>query len=214
MMPSSADILEGLTTIANDWRGVAIVWHVFLGAFLFSLVSGWRPSRRLIGALLTAPLASVSALAWASGNPFNGTAFAALSLALAAVAIRLPVRAVRIGSRPLLVPGALLVGFGWAYPHFLQTDEWTSYLYAAPLGLLPCPTLSAIIGMSLIVDLLGSRPWALVLSAVGVVYGLIGAFQLGVNVDVVLLVGALWMGRAAVGESTRRSRWPNGAKQG
>jgi hypothetical protein len=156
----------------------------------------------------------VSALAWASGNPFNGIAFAALSLALAAVAIRLPVRAVRIGSRPLLVPGALLVGFGWAYPHFLQTDEWTSYLYAAPLGLLPCPTLSAIIGMSLIVDLLGSRPWALVLSAVGVVYGLIGAFQLGVNVDVVLLVGALWMGRAAVGESTRRSRWPNGAKQG
>ena len=48
MMPSSADILEGLTTIANDWAGVAIVWHVFLGVFLFSLVSGWRPSPRSI----------------------------------------------------------------------------------------------------------------------------------------------------------------------
>lgn len=197
-MPSSADILGGLATTANDWRGVAIVWHVFLGTLLLSLVLGWRPSRRLAGLLLATPAASVSALSWASGNPFNGTAFTALSLVLAAIAIGLPVRPVRLGARPLLVPGILLVGFGWAYPHFLQTNGWTSYLYAAPLGLLPCPTLSSIIGVSLIVDLLGSRLWGLVLTAVGVAYGLIGAFQLGVGIDLVLLAGALWTGVAAI----------------
>lgn len=197
-MPSSADILGGLATTANDWRGVAIVWHVFLGTLLLSLVSGWRPSRRLAGLLLATPAASVSALSWASGNPFNGTAFTALSLVLAAIAIGLPVRPARLGARPLLVPGILLVGFGWAYPHFLQTNGWTSYLYAAPLGLLPCPTLSSIIGVSLIVDLLGSRLWGLVLTAVGVAYGLIGAFQLGVGIDLVLLAGALWTGVAAI----------------
>jgi hypothetical protein len=197
-VPSSADILEGLATTANDWRGVAIVWHVFLGTLLLSLVSGWRPSRRLAGLLLATPAASVSALSWASGNPFNGTAFTALSLVLAAIAIGLPVRPARLGARPLLVPGILLVGFGWAYPHFLQTNGWTSYLYAAPLGLLPCPTLSSIIGVSLIVDLLGSRLWGLVLTAVGVAYGLIGAFQLGVGIDLVLLAGALWTGVAAI----------------
>lgn len=197
-MPSSADILGGLATTANDWRGVAIVWHVFLGTLLLSLVLGWRPSRRLAGLLLATPAASVSALSWASGNPFNGTAFTALSLVLAAIAIGLPVRPARLGARPLLVPGILLVGFGWAYPHFLQTNGWTSYLYAAPLGLLPCPTLSSIIGVSLIVDLLGSRLWGLVLTAVGVAYGLIGAFQLGVGIDLVLLAGALWTGVAAI----------------
>jgi hypothetical protein len=197
-VPSSADILGGLATTANDWRGVAIVWHVFLGTLLLSLVSGWRPSRRLAGLLLATPAASVSALSWASGNPFNGTAFTALSLVLAAIAIGLPVRPARLGARPLLVPGILLVGFGWAYPHFLQTNGWTSYLYAAPLGLLPCPTLSSIIGVSLIVDLLGSRLWGLVLTAVGVAYGLIGAFQLGVGIDLVLLAGALWTGVAAI----------------
>ena len=205
-MPSPADILENLATIANDWRGVAIFWHLFLGALLFNLVAGWRPSRRLIGVLSAAPLASVSALAWISGNPFNGTVFAALSLILAVVAIRLSSGAVRIGSMPLLIPGALLVGFGWVYPHFLETDDWTSYLYAAPLGLLPCPTLSSIIGVSLTVDLLASRTWALVLTIVGVLYGVIGAFQLGVSIDLVLAVGALWMGVAAVGKSGRRSR--------
>jgi hypothetical protein len=147
---------------------------------------------------LATPAASVSALSWASGNPFNGTAFTALSLVLAAIAIGLPVRPARLGARPLLVPGILLVGFGWAYPHFLQTNGWTSYLYAAPLGLLPCPTLSSIIGVSLIVDLLGSRLWGLVLTAVGVAYGLIGAFQLGVGIDLVLLAGALWTGVAAI----------------
>ena len=35
-MPAPETILSGLTTIANDWVAVAIVWHALLGALLFA----------------------------------------------------------------------------------------------------------------------------------------------------------------------------------
>jgi hypothetical protein len=84
-----------------------------------------------------------------------------------------------------------LAVFGWFYPHFLATDRWIAYAYAAPLGLLPCPTLSAVIGITLILDFLGSRSWALTLAAAGLVYGVIGVFALGVMLDYALVAGAL-----------------------
>jgi hypothetical protein len=191
MMPSSRQILEGLTAIANDWQALAIVWHTLLGALLLALVLGWRPSKRLAGVLLAVPLASVSVLAWISGNPFNGILFAAASLALTALALRLPGEPVQFGPTVLVVTGVLLFAFGWVYPHFLKTDAWVRYLYAAPTGLVPCPTLSVVVGLALIVNGLESRAWALVVSATGVLYGVIGAFRLGVTIDLVLLVGAI-----------------------
>ena len=54
-MPSSEAILSGLGTIANDWRALAIVWHVLLGTLGVALVVGWRPSDRLIACLVATP---------------------------------------------------------------------------------------------------------------------------------------------------------------
>jgi hypothetical protein len=197
-VPTSALILDGLATTAERWRDLAVVWHVLAASLLTGLVVGWRPSRRFAGLLLATPLASVSVLAWASGNPFNGMMFAILTAVLAYFAIRLSRSVSRIGEVSLLVPGTLLITFGWVYPHFLQATTWTAYLYAAPLGLLPCPTLSAVLGVLLVLDLLDSRPLFIVLAAAGVLYGFIGAFHLGVSLDIILLAGALWTGFAAL----------------
>ena len=190
-MPSSQQILEGLADVTNGWRSLAIAWHVVLGAFLSALLLGWRPGKRLTGLLLAAPIASVSALAWATGNPFNGTLFFVITAGLVGVALRLPSTSVRIGPPWLTIAGGVLIAFGWVYPHFLRTDSWAAYLYAAPLGLIPCPTLSAVAGVSLVVEGLGSTKWSLTLAAIGVLYGVIGVFRLGVVIDLVLLVGAL-----------------------
>jgi hypothetical protein len=189
-MPSSQEILDGLSAIANGWRALAIVWHIALAAMLIALVAGWRPAKPLAGALLAVPLVSVSFMAWFSGNPFNGTVFAIIAIALGGVALGLQHRSVQISGPGLFIPGVLLSAFGWAYPHFLHADSWATYLYAAPLGLIPCPTLSAVIGVALTVRGLGSRGYSLVLGLSGVLYGLIGWLRLGVAVDIVLLLGA------------------------
>jgi hypothetical protein len=191
-------ILDGLAATAERWRDLAVVWHVLAASFLTGLVVGWRPSRRFAGLLLATPLAGVSVLTWASGNPFNGMMFAILTAVVACLAIRLSRGVSRIGQVSLLVPGTLLIAFGWVYPHFLQAPTWTTYLYAAPLGLLPCPTLSAVLGVLLVLNLLDSRALPIMIAAAGVLYGLIGAVHLGVSLDAILLAGAVWTGLAAL----------------
>jgi hypothetical protein len=130
-MPSADTILVGLTAVANQWRPLAIGWHVALAALMLAMLGGWRPSNRAAVGLLTLPLLSVSGMAWASGNPFNGTTFASLALLVAWFAAGLSTEAVRLSSPPVAFSGALLLMFGWTYPHFLAAERWTD---AAPLS--------------------------------------------------------------------------------
>jgi hypothetical protein len=190
-MPSSEAILVGATSIANDWRAVAIAWHAVLAVVLAAIFRGWRPSNRGTAYALSAPFLSVSAAAWVGGNPVNGTVFAALFLVLLALCRRLSNGPVRFAAPVFAVPGAMLVAFGSAYPHFLETNSWITYAYAAPLGVLPCPTLSAVIGATLLFGLIGSPTWCRALVIAGLAYGVGGVFGLGVQLDYGLLAGAL-----------------------
>ena len=185
-----ASILAGLTAIANEWRWLAMAWHIFLAALLVRLVAGWRPSRRLMGYLLVTPLLSVSLLAWLSGNPFNGTAFALLAAALLRAAKRFSKAPVQLDSPASAVPGVALVMVGWVYPHFLTPESWTTYLYASPFGLLPCPTLTVVIGIILLVRDCRSSLWSTALVLGGLLYGAMGVLRLGVALDWVLLAAA------------------------
>ena len=84
-MPSPDALVADLGAIANDWRGLAITWHLLFAGLFLALIAGWRPRARLLGRLLVAPLLSVSVVAWLSGNPFNGTMFALLAAALLSI---------------------------------------------------------------------------------------------------------------------------------
>jgi hypothetical protein len=190
-MPTSEQILSGLHTIANQWQMLAVIWHLYFAVLAIGLVGGVRPSKHLGGILLGLPLLSVSVLAWTASNPFNGTLLAGAGVALIAVALKGPDEPVRIAPPWVVSAGVLLFLFGWVYPHFLDTSSFVPYFYAAPTGLVPCPTLSIVIGLSLVVGGLDSRAWSIILGATGIFYGLFGALRLGVAMDLVLLLGAL-----------------------
>jgi len=191
-MPTPDEILRGLRDIANTWRILAIFWHVYFGLLAVLLLQGARPPRNVAGVLLGLPLLSVSGLAWIHGNPFNGTVFAVSGIALIALSTRrLSHDRVRVAPWWAAAGGALLFAFGWVYPHFLDTSSFLPYLYSAPMGLIPCPTLSVVIGSALILGGLGSRAYSLVIGVTGIFYGLFGSVRLGVLIDWVLLFGAL-----------------------
>lgn len=190
-MPTPEQILSGLNEIANRWQLLAVVWHVYFAVLAIGLLAGIRPSKRLAGVLLSLPLFSVSALAWSTANPFNGMLFAVIGVAMMVIAARLPQEPIQHAPRWETGAGVLMFLFGWVYPHFLEMSSWLPYLYAAPTGLVPCPTLSIVIGLSLIVGGFESRAWSLVLGAAGLFYGLFGALRLGVVIDLILLLGAL-----------------------
>jgi hypothetical protein len=190
-MPTSEQILGGLREIANQWQLLALLWHGYFAVLAVGLLLGVHPSKRLAGILLGLPLFSVSVLAWTAANPFNGSLFALAGIALVAIATRLPDERVLIAPFWRVSAGVFMFLFGWVYPHFLDTSSFVPYLYAAPTGLVPCPTLSIVIGLSLMIGGLNSRAWSLGLGAMGIFYGIFGVLRLGVTIDVILLLGAL-----------------------
>jgi hypothetical protein len=196
-MPPSDRILSELARIANDASTVAIAWHLVLLVALIGLGAGWRPSKRFAGLLLTLPLLSSAVMAALYGNPFNAGVMGLVSAVLMLRAARLPNTQVTASPRALLGVGAALVTFGWVYPHFLRTDSAWQYVVAAPVGLVPCPSLAIAIGLAIAGRGLGDRQWSLTLALAGLFYGLFGSFRLGVWLDLALAAGAgvlIWVG--------------------
>jgi len=197
-MPNPAQILDDLARIANDWTAIAVIWHGLMAAAVVGLLAGWRPAKRLGATVLALPLLCVSVMAWIYGNPFNGTVFLGFAAALSALGMRLPVAKTERPQAWALALGVLMVAFGWVYPHFLGAGPWWRYLYQAPTGLIPCPTLSAVVGFALLARGFSARGWSVLLGILGLFYSLFGALRLGVTIDLVLLVGSvalLWLAR-------------------
>jgi hypothetical protein len=189
-VPPAETVLNGLTTLANDWRSLAIAWHLLLAALLVSLLAGRRPSSRVAACLAGAPMLCVGVLAWVAGNPFNGAVFTILAGTLVGGAYRVSNTIMRPASRASVALGAAIIMFGSTYPHFINTDSWTAYLYAAPFGILPCPTIAVVIGFTLLFRSLWPNLTTLALAAAGLLYGAVGVFRLGVALDWGLLVAS------------------------
>jgi hypothetical protein len=204
-MPDPDEVLALQSMIAERGIAIAIAWHIAMAGVLVAVWRGWRPSRELARALLSLPLASVSAAAFAFGNPFNGIVLAIGAGLLLALARHDEVPVSRPSSWQWW-SGAALLAYGWVYPHFL-TGSPLAYLYAAPVGLAPCPTLSVVLGFALLGGL-GRRAWGTVLSVLGLFYGVFGIARLGVVLDVGLVAGAslvavtTWRGRSIARRAT------------
>lgn len=190
-MPTSEEILGSLGSIAQQWLWLAIVWHVVLVLFGLTWILGSTPTKRTFGFLGSLMLLSVSLLAWTVANPVNGLVFAVAAAMMLIFSVRMPKLKARIVSPGALGLGAMLIAFGWSYPHFLLTYSGVEYLYSAPLGLIPCPTLAAVMGIALVTGLFTERGVASMLVILGLFYGLFGALRLGVALDWVLFVGTL-----------------------
>jgi hypothetical protein len=189
-VPSADSILEGLSQVANGAVEVSIGWHVVVALTAAAFLLGVRPQKRSAATALSIPVASVGVVSLAFGNPFNGAVFSLLAIGLALLSRRAPDGHVALASNRWVALGSALIVFGLVYPHFLDGAPY-EYLYAAPVGTIPCPTLALVVGAALVADGFGLGAWRLCLAAVACFYGLFGAVRLGVLIDLVLLCGAV-----------------------
>lgn len=190
-MPSASEILKALTLLANKYMIAAIAWHALLVLFLLLLFAKQKPSNHFAGYFLTVLLFSVSIFAWIVGNLFNGVLFLIASAVL--VFLTTKRKADRVSINPniwLRTIGTMIFLSGFFYPHFLEQGFW-SYLYAAPVGLVPCPTLLTITGLVLVFDTGQSKSWFVVLAVVDLFYGVFGVMKLNVYLDIILIAGAI-----------------------
>ena len=203
-MPAASQIVEGLSAVANENLGTALGWHIVLGGAIASIFMGWRPSRRTAFILLSGLPASVSGFAFQYGNPFNGITFALLTGVLLFNGIGADGILLRRNNPAATVVGSALIAFGWLYPHFLQSQPVFMYALAAPTGLIPCPTLAVLTGVTVLLQSGLSRSWSIVLGVFSLFYGAFGVLRLGVWLDLGLLAGAVYL-LFTVREGWRRS---------
>jgi hypothetical protein len=208
-MPSVAAILAQLAAAAADAKLVAIAWHALLAVGAIALWRGYRPSQRLAAQLLCAPLASVALVAAAYRSPFNAAVLGLTTLALFVLARRGEQASVQLAAPPVVALGLVMTALGWTYPHFLEGSPTVTYLYAAPLGVVPCATLYAVVGLALLGGGLASRAWTGLLAVVALFYGVFGVLRLGVRLDLGLIVGAAVLGELAVRTQPRAGAWPS-----
>jgi hypothetical protein len=190
-MPKTQDILNTLQSIANDYSAIAIVWHFAIYLMIALLITKWQLSNKSIVLLICLPILSVAIFAWLSGNPFNGTLFSILTILVFIFGLKISSTPLTYSSMPFLIVGIIMVIFGLVYPHFLHTDSFIKYLYSSPVGLIPCPTLSLIIGFALIYNGFGSNSITFTLIAFGLFYSVFGILKLAVYLDLFLLFGTV-----------------------
>ncbi len=192
-MPDAQAILQRLAYTASEFVTVAMVWHLTIAvAVVLLLARLWRPSERAAATLLAFPALSVAALAWQPSTAFNAIMFLALAGLLMSVAARLERVPAQGGPRWAQWSGGAALGFAWAYPHFFGSfaPSWF-YVSAAPIGVLPCPTLAAIAGFGLLAGGFGSRAWLLCVALPSLAYALFGVLYLRVWLDLGLLLAAV-----------------------
>ena len=187
-MPNPSEILADLSAAANGAIVVAAMWHLVMAAAGIALGLGWRPSQRRASQFLAAPLASVALVALVFENPFNAVVFAGLAVTQLVLARNGSLEPVRIGSVPATAIALFMLALGWSYPHFLGAQSSWTYLFAAPLGVVPCATLYAVVGFALLGAT--SRPASAVLAGAGLFFGLFGTARLGVWLDLGLVLGS------------------------
>jgi hypothetical protein len=90
-----------------------------------------------------------------------------------------------------MVTGILMIVFGLIYPHFISANSFLKYLYTSPVGLIPCPTLSILIGFLLLYNGFGSQPITITFIAFGLFYGIFGVLKLAVYLDIFLILGSI-----------------------
>ena len=189
-MLKAQDIINGLQGIADKFSGLALLWHLLFYTLIIALIAGWVPSARLLAILISLPLLSVATLALISGNPFNGTIFLVIFILNCIFGLNADLQPATVSQPVFLVPGAVMIGFGLMYPHFVERS-FIKYLSVSPAGLIPCPTLSVLIGFALIFNGFGSPSMLLVLILSGLFYGIFGVLKLAVYADLFLIIGSI-----------------------
>ncbi len=189
-MPNAQEIKDGLQAIVNNNSRFAMIWHAVFYIVIMALMANWDPTNRLFVLFLSIPVLSVAVFAWLSGNPFNGTLFSLMTVLIFIFGLQSPAQPLSTSPLPFRIAGILMIVFGLVYPHFLRSHSILKYLYASPVGLIPCPTLSVLIGFVLLFN--GFAPSVtLIFIGFGLFYGIFGVLKLAVYLDLFLVFGTI-----------------------
>lgn len=185
----STNILNYLTMVSNKSILLNLVMHFIVLLPLASVffINNTKLKKVIfIGSIFVLYL-SVSINALVFGNPFHLITFGILTvftlIELFRGKMQIAQSQIRINTFIALV--FILIGF-W-YPEFVKANVF-QLLLLSPVGIVPCPTLLATLGLLTLGYINVSKPLYIAAVIMGAIYGIIGTFVLGVKLDAALLL--------------------------
>ncbi|HEX3033364.1 MAG TPA: hypothetical protein VHS59_14220 [Bacillota bacterium] len=192
-MLNSESILSYLSMIANQHVGLNIIMHFIVLGVLLSLclvTKGWLRNLLFWGGILVLNL-SVTINALVFGNPFHLVTFTILA---GVIVFQLVKRDPPIERQPntlITLIAGLFILTGFWYPEFTKANL-LQLVIMSPVGILPCPTLLTTLGLLVLVCPCVNKPLLFTAVLMGIIYGLIGTFMLGVYLDLLLVLLAIF----------------------
>lgn len=182
-------ILTYLSMVSNKSIVLNLAMHIVVFAAVISMFIAKNEKVRkiIINSSITILFLSVTINALIYGNPFHLITFLTLSI-FAGVEIfieknKFKVPRVNINT----IVSFALIAIGLWYPEFVNASK-LQLLFLSPVGIVPCPTLLAAIGLlSLSYPQVNKLQYSITI-VVGMVFGIIGTFVFKVYLDAVLLI--------------------------
>ena len=187
MNPES--ILDAVRAAANTSLVVNLIMHLLVLAAVLSLflVTDTKTKRYIFDGTLFILATSVAIMSIVSGNPFNLITFVVIAIVSVVEVIR---RENQI-SRPTLNFNSIVcfvfILVGFVYPEFVNANAVVLPI-VSPLGAIPCATLLVILGMLNLLVPQVNKTQFIVITVLGLFYGVTGVFQLKVYLDIALLI--------------------------
>jgi hypothetical protein len=188
-MPTANDILLSLKFLANKYDELSIAWHVVIVFGLIAAVYNKRIKTRFYLGVCGLLFLSVSTMAATVNNIFNLVVFLGLSIVFLRELLIANSYQFLTTQAGIILSAYFLILAGLIYPHFFGSNFFR-YLIAAPVGIIPCPTLLVTSGLTLLFKTSSTRLNYFLIAA-NLFYGVIGVFFLGVTLDVILLLAVI-----------------------
>jgi hypothetical protein len=189
-MPNASEILTSLEFLANKYFWLAMVWHIIILIVVIFSTYSKKPNAKIYFGTCGLLFLSVSMMAAMVTNIFNLIVFLALALVFIKKSVTTASSQLYL-IQPVVnrILSYILILSGLIYPHFLG-PEMLMYIVAAPVGIIPCPTLLVTSGITLMFSM-PNKKLTYLLAGANIFYGMIGVFFLGVTLDVLLLLTAI-----------------------
>lgn len=190
---SAQSILNAIESAANTSLAFNFVMHVLvLGAICCLLLAADSKTRQYVlnGIFLTLAI-SVAVICLVNGNLFNLVTFAVIATVSTVELFRGKNRIGKLKADFNSIASFVFILIGFVYPDFVKANP-ALLPFVSPLGAIPCPTLLVMLGMLNLSIPHVNRVQFVTTTVLALFYGITGVFQLGVYLDIALLVLALY----------------------
>ncbi|MEN6351059.1 MAG: hypothetical protein ABFD08_16900 [Syntrophomonas sp.] len=186
-------ILIYLEMVANSDLSINLAMHVTVLAALAAvlMIKGEWAKRYLFHFSIWMLFTSVTIRAITFGNPFHAVTFGVLGVLAFMHLVLNNMEIEPSGNKVQTAVALFFILIGLWYPEFVHKNLGAMLLYS-PMGVIPCPTLLATLGLMTLVYRGSGKLLYGTTIIIGFVYGIIGTFVLGVYLDAALLILSLY----------------------